>query len=226
MPTKKKTPTLYKATRPNGRAFHDANFDYAEALTEGLTVKHPRPHKRDATGYLSVSDSPMDLPGAGWPLRLFEVEIVGDSWMPGDYPHKHAGHEVRVLREVDAHLVFGPEGKHIAPIVEKYWQMDDDDHDAMRALRGDYYEFRDAWLRVRSAACSLGVGSAPAGFGLGLDDDCWITSLCGALALLVRGLDPSKISEADYATLSKPWREYVGPVHPDDTLPAKGQPAK
>jgi hypothetical protein len=224
MPTRKKSPTLYKAVQLNGKDFATGLIDYGAAFAAGATVKHPNPGNvgdSDASTYLSVSVSASDLPGTSWPLRLFEVEPVGELWNPNDpYPHKRAVHELRIIREVPAHLVYGPEGERVRELIEAFHELSFFQRDQM--YYGRPTEFAAAWGRVRSAACSLGVGSAPAWFDLELLDVGWYSGLGGALALLVRGIDPKAISDEDYETLTAPWRNHQGPVSPKDNLPAKG----
>ncbi len=219
MPTQK----LYKATRPNGTDFHSGTINYAAALEAKSTIQHPNPGAvgdEDAAGYISVTDSPLDIPGASWPLRLFEVRPVGKSWKTNSYAHKHAAHAVKVIREVSPNLVYGPEGERVAEIATAFWALPLAERDRM--YYGRPTGFVEAWRRARSAAASLGVWSNPAGFVHGLVVVGWGAGLGGALALLVRGLDPSKITDEDYETLSAPWRSHQGPVSAKDNLPAKG----
>lgn len=77
-----------------------------------------------------------------------------------------------------------------------------------------------AYLRVRDAALSLGVGSGPAGFVWGLGGVGWDSGLGGALARLVRPLIGADggITQEDYETVSQPWSIVIGQVHPDDEV--------
>ncbi len=215
-------PTFYKAFAPDGFDFNSHTIDYGKAFAAGETVKHPRPGK-EVTGYLSVTDDPTELPGARWPLVLWEVEPVGKSWKASDYKHKHACHEVRGVRQVESHLALGPGGEHVLRAIETWQALPYEERNRLYSMPRS-----DAWYTARGkawdAAVSLGVGSDPASFDLGLGDDDWAAGLGGALAALVRhGIDREDIAftKRDYATLTAPFRKHVGAVHPDDKLPAK-----
>lgn len=111
--------TYYKAVQPNGTDFHTGRIDY---LAEG-EITHPAPSAKgttDAAGYLSVSIVATDCTGSSWPARLLEVEAVGAVWAPhSDLPNKRAVKALRVVRELDAHLLLGPQGREIAALVER-----------------------------------------------------------------------------------------------------------
>ncbi len=215
--------TLYKAFRPNGRDFHTGTVDYGTAFANGETVKHPSPTVRgkSAISYLSASTVAHDLPGASWPLILWEVEFVGESWKPGDtYVNKRAGVELRGIRAVPAHLAFGPGGEHGAAIVETFQALPYDKRLELWNARPPGHV--NAYDRAYSAARALGFGALPARFVLFLCDGSWDTGPGAALAVLLRHSIGQKagISQADYEALTTPWRTLIGPAHPDDKLPA------
>lgn len=121
MQTKPKT--FYKAVTTDYRDFATRKIDYSV----GNEVVHPDPGEfgeGDASGYLSVATEPTGCIGAGWPLRLLEVEVE-KSWQPHkkhgqkDYRNKHAVHSLRVAREIEAWRVFGPQGERIAELADK-----------------------------------------------------------------------------------------------------------
>ena len=110
--------TLYKATDPAGRSFHDPSVTWAV----GETTTHPTSEKmvpNDAATYLSASSEPADCTGFSWPCRLFEVEPVGDCLDGLDYPNKRAALAFRVVRELPGYEAFGPNGAAVASLIER-----------------------------------------------------------------------------------------------------------
>ena len=109
----------YKATRPDGRDFYTGTVDYAAALASG----EPLPELRGGAafpggGWYHLATVPTECVGMSWPCRLFEVEPVGDMMMDNAHPHKIGCRSVRVLREIEAHRVFGPQGEQVAALIE------------------------------------------------------------------------------------------------------------
>ena len=161
--------TYYKAIRPDGSSFHDPTFrwlpDDGIIPAGGWLVEHPHPAARigrdsgaDASEYLSVATVATDCTGMSWPCRLLAVEPVGDAYEDDLYPYKRRVRAARVVAELSATDVLGPQGVHVAAWIERVGSLTADE--------------LDRWDAVQDAA-----GDA-AGFAAGF----------AALALLVRDL--------------------------------------
>ena len=221
--------TYFKATRPDGTDFYSGKISYFRALQDDSLVLHPlplRPGAKQAMGYLSVATVPTDCTGFTWPARLFEVEAPGDVWTPhpSNLPNKRATTQVRVIRELPAHELFGPQGKQCVAIIDAFDKLDDETKTALSAVRTD--EWWDALDRVERVAYGGRAGRAGLGAARGAlrcrlvgwyDGD---TAYGAALAVLTRHLT-NEVTADDYAELTRPWRELVSAVHPDDALPTK-----
>lgn len=108
--------TYYKAVREDGYDFATGTIKYEV----GKTIRHPAPHKRDASGYLSVTVDPTDVPGGRWPLRMFEVKARW-AWRDGQsYKNKRCTHKLKVLREVDASQYFGVNGGIVVEMINEH----------------------------------------------------------------------------------------------------------
>ena len=221
--------TYFKATRPDGTDFYSGKISYLKALENDTLVLHPlplRPGATQAMGYLSVATVPTDCTGFTWPARLFEVEAPGDVWTPhsGDLPNKRATTQIRVLRELPAYMLFGPQGEQCVAIIDATAELDDETKTALREARTDeWYDAYDRVWQVASGCRADRAGLRAAQYALcyrlvGWGDG---DAACGAaLAVLTRHLT-GEVTAADYAEVTRPWRELVGAVHPDDTLPVK-----
>ena len=188
--------TYYKAVRPEGTSFHDPSFRWLpeSGPVEGHTVTHPTASVvgEEASRYLSVSVSPTDCTGMGWPCRLLEVEPIEGHEVaapaPDRMPSKRAAVAWRVIRELPASGALGPQGEYVAALIERASHLTGDEarkldvawHAAWDAARG---AARDA---ARDAARGAARGAA------------WDA----ALALLVRDL----ISTAQFDVLTAPMR--------------------
>ena len=113
----------YKATQPDGTDFYTGTILYAVG-------KRVRPHKFTGTpsvcgpGVLHAADVPaMTLVGGSWPCRLFEV--TGKPIVGFDTSHQHKGgfRQLTVVREIDAHLALGPNGRYVAGVIERSRQL-------------------------------------------------------------------------------------------------------
>ena len=186
--------TYYKAVRQDGTSFYDPSFRWLpeSGPVEGHTVAHPTSSAigRCASSYLSVSVSPTDCTGMGWPCRLLEVGPVDGYDVtvpnPNGPPNKRAAIAWRIVRELPATDALGPQGIQVAALIERASRLTADDarrlYAAIGAARGAaLYTARDA---VRGAARGL----------------------------VVRDL----IVTEHYDTLTMPWRTAIGPIHPDD----------
>lgn len=224
---------FFKSTRPDGTDFYSGSVDYAAALTSGEPLPELSGDAMEfpGPGWYHLATVPTECVGMSWPCRLFEVEPVGDVFMDigllhnTAHPHKIGARSVRVLREIEAHRVFGPQGEQVAALIERcrtlsaaeFDRLDaawdaaryaawDAARDAARyAARGDA-AWDAAWAAARYAAW---YAAQYAGWGAG-----W----AAAEALLCRdliGQAPCWDQDA-YDLLTGPWRDVIGPIHPDD----------
>ena len=113
---------FYKSTRPDGRDFYTGTVDYAAALTSGEPIIAPPCDNHDFPGpkWLHLATVPTQCVGMSWPCRLFEVEPADD--LGEDRPrgaYKVGATSVRVLREIEAHRVFGPQGERVVALIER-----------------------------------------------------------------------------------------------------------
>lgn len=236
------TTSYFKAIRPDGRDFHSGTVQWAPERVKarkGRVVRHPTATKvgGDPSGYLSVATTPTDCTGMSWPCRLLEVETVDGSGPamphPTRLPHKRAAIAWRVVREQDPTLALGPQGAHVAALIERSSHLTrtevrrlaaarDAAEDATRAARVAARNTRAAaedaawaamWLawNTRDGAWAATRGTrdaawAAAGYAA------WYAAVGAARALVVRDL----IASEHYDALTMPWRQAVGRIHPDD----------
>ncbi|MBK8168447.1 MAG: hypothetical protein IPK64_21060 [bacterium] len=211
---------FFKATRPDGTDFYTGTVDYAAALASGVPVEASPgpPGGFPGPGWLHLATVPTACVGMSWPCRLFEVEPVGDVHHDEDHPHKVGCREVRVRRELPAHEAFGPEGESVVALIERarrltlrevvrlnaawdaaWGAVGDAEWGAARGAAGDA-AWDAAWDAVGDAAWDA-VGDAE-----------WGAARGAVGALVIRDL----ISAEHYTALTGPWRQVIGPVHPDD----------
>ena len=137
--------TYFKAVRVDGTSFHDPNFNW---LTEDGVVGHPRPDLTgSAANYLSVATVASDCTGFYWPCRLLVVEPIGEVVPDNSYPNKRRGRAFKVVDEVEAWQVFGPNGKEVVAFLELLPML----------TKTQWYAARDAareaaWVAAREAA--------------------------------------------------------------------------
>ena len=213
--------TWWKATQPDGTDFYTGTVDYAGALASG----EPTPAlsgegEFPGPGWLHLATVPTECVGMSWPCRLFEVEPIGDQVVDSEHPYKIGCSSVRVVREVDGHIALGPQGAEVAALIARTRALPGDEAErlgaawdaAWGAARGAardaaWYAARDAaWDAARGAAWDAARGAAR--------EATWDT----AWALLVRdliGQHPGWDQDA-YDLLTGPWRQTIGPIHPDD----------
>ena len=198
---------LYKAVRPDGTSF----YDQATRWVVGEVTRHPNPTTvgaKGARGYLSVADVPTDCTGFKWPCRLLVVEPVGEVWQPDpdDMPYKWAGHAFRVVEELPAHEVFGPQGEQVAALLERAGTLTKQEVNSLIAALDAAWDaawaaaWGGAWNAARVAAWAAARNAARR------------AAENAAVALTVRDLITTEV----YDTLTLPWRRVIGPVHPDD----------
>jgi hypothetical protein len=213
---------FFKATRPDGTDFYTGTVDYGAALASGDTIRLDSDETEfPGPGWLHLATVPTECDGMTWPCRLFEVEPVGDVHHDEDHPHKIGCREVRVLRELPAHEAFGPQGEQVAALIERARCLTAAEIKRLHAARyaawyaashaawyAAWYAVRDAaryaaWCAARDAARDAAGYAAYAA---------WYAAGYAAWSLVARDL----ISTDAYDTLTRPWGEVIGPIHPDD----------
>ena len=220
--------THYKATRLDGTDFFSGRVNYGSALLSGEPVEHPvkipwrlrdlPPH------YLSVATVPTGCEGMKWPCRLFRVEPAGRLRQSLSYPHVRGVAALRVVEELPGHMALGPQGEHVAALIERTRLLTDAEVEGLRAA---WDAARDAawdaaWDAARDAAWDAALDAARdaawdaawgAAWNAAWDAARGVLAVEDAiLALLVRDL----LAPVHYRTLTAPWAQVVGPVHPDD----------
>ena len=216
---------FYKATRSDGTDFYTGLVNYAAALTSG----EPLPElsgdgEFPGRGWYHLATVPTECVGMSWPCKLYEVEPVGSVHTDTGHPHKIGTTSVRVLREVDAHLALGPQGEHVAALIERCRSLTGDDLDRL------YAAWAAAWGAAwGDAAWDAALDAARvAALDAALDaawDFAWVAARDAALGLLCRdliGQHPGWDQDA-YDLLTGPWRDVIGPIHPDDGDEGLGQ---
>jgi hypothetical protein len=241
--------TYFKAVRPDGASFHDPTFRWLPAdgiiPAGGWLVKHPRPASDldpdtgvSASRYLSVATVPTECTGFQWPCRLLAVEPIGRTYKDDCYlPHKRRIRAGRVVAELPATDALGPQGVHVAALIERCGSLTADEMsrdaawDAARDAAWDaaWAAARDAtwaaaWDATRDAAWAAARDATwDATWAAARDatrdaawaaarDATWDAAWDATRALLVRDV----LAPEHYDTLTRPWRLVVGPCHPDD----------
>ena len=202
--------TYYKAVRPEGTSFHDPSFRWLpeSGPVEGHTVTHPTASVvgEEASHYLSVSVSPTDCTGMGWPCRLLGVEPIEGHEVtapaPDGLPSKRAAVAWRVIRELPASGVFGPQGEHVAALIERASHLTGDEARKLNAA------WDAAWDAARGAARGAAWEAA------------WGAAWDAAWALVVRDLvsteqfdvltAPMRAAGIDFDTLTAPGKLLEG----------------
>ena len=228
---------FYKATDTNGTDFYTGSVNYAAALASGealpaLSCKGPFP----GMGWYHLATVPTECVGMSWPCRLFEVEPVGDVFMDNAHPRKIGARSVLVVREIEAHRVFGPQGEQVVALIERCRTLSGAEADRLSA----------AWGAVcgadRDAALDTARGAARYAAWVAAGGAAWVAAWGAALgrrprdatrnawdgvlyavrdaagALLCRDLTGQAPGwdQDMYDLLTGPWRDVIGPIHPDD----------
>jgi hypothetical protein len=210
---------MFKATRPNGTDFYSGKYDYAAALKSKKPVAHSFPGKvgsGEASGYISVAMVETDCTSFRWAARLFEVEVVGETWAPSSsMPNKRAAHEVMVIRELPAWQLFGPRGESIVAIIETAAIGHAEREQRYRARPANWNSaYNNLWSVAgggRAARAGLSAARGALGVRLGVGWDVDGGAACGAaLAVLLRDL----IDPADYTALVAPYADVLVEVSP------------
>ena len=225
--------TYWKATRLNGTDFHTGTVDYAAALTSGVPATvAPDSGWDEGTDFpgprwLHMATVPTECVGMSWPCRLFEVEPADDR---GDHRPRHAhkvgATAVRVLAEVDAHVALGPQGVQVAALIDRCGTLTADEVSRLNAARGTVrgVATRDATRGIARGTARVAAWDAAlyAATPDAARDTAWDAArdvaLGAAWALLLRdliGQHPGWDQDA-YDLLTGPWRQTIGPIHPDD----------
>ena len=208
--------TYYKAIYPDGTSFHDSRFRWLpeSGPVEGHMVTHPTASiiGDHASQYLSVSVVPTDCSGMWLPLRLLEVEPVGEvvTPEPGRLPNKRAGVAFKIVRELPATDALGPQGMYVAALIKRSeWFTADD----MRRLAVARYDMQETgWVAALTAARGAARDAARNAAWTAVWDAAGKSAVDVTHALLVRDL----ITREHYDALTRPWRSAIGPIHPDD----------
>ncbi len=206
---------FWKATRQDGLDFFTGTVDYAAALESG----EPLP---ELTGdgefpgntWYHAATVPTECVGMSWPCRLFEVEPVGDVHRDEKHPHKVGARSLRVLREVEAHRVFGPQGEQVAALIERVKTLTPEEARRLDAERDAAREWA-RYVASRAARHAARYATRYAASDAARRAAWYATRYAAsdaAGALLVRDLIPTE----QYDILTGPWRRDIGPIHPDD----------
>jgi hypothetical protein len=108
---------FFKATRPDGTDFYSGTVAYRVGETVSVFESARRRTAKCCTdSVLHASTVPVEtLIGGKWPCRLFEV-----TGRPvAEEGHKRGFRKLTVLREIDAHLALGPQGEHLAALIQR-----------------------------------------------------------------------------------------------------------
>ena len=239
--------TYFKATRPDGTDFHTGKVhwlpdDGAPIPEGGWLVEHPHPGEVgiwDAAFYLSASTVETDCTGFQWPARLLLVEPVGAVWTPhpDSFPHKRAAHAWRVVEELPAWRLFGPQGREVAAIIDRAEHLTGAQiEDLTAAWSAAQYPARVAALdaalgAARDAARDVArvaargaarhaawdvtwvaVLGATYGAAYGAAQDSALSTAHGARDVVLGWLVKDLISDEHFRTLTGPWEQVMGPI--------------
>ena len=219
---------FYKATDTNGTDFYTGSVNYAAALASGeplpaLSGKGPFP----GMGWYHLATVPTECIGMSWPCKLYEVEPVVDVRTDNAHLHKVGARSVRVLREIDAHRVFGPQGEQAAALIERCRTLSAVEVDRLAAAWEASWDAADRDVTWVAALIAARAAAWEAAWDA-IWDAIWAarstarraTRAAGdaAAALLCRDLigQAPAWDQASYDLLTGPWRDVIGPIHPDD----------
>ena len=193
--------TYYKATRPNGTSFYDSTTKWQV----GHIVRHPNPDISlglCSAGVLHISDAPGEtLVGGSWPCRLFEVEPRSQPLLDGgSNGHKYGCTAVKVVRELPAWQVLGPNGEAVAALIERCKTLTYGEAEQLGAARGA------AWYAARVAAGVAAWYAARVAAGYSVCNAAGYAAGGAALALMVKDL----ITLNQFDLLYGPWEKVMG----------------
>jgi hypothetical protein len=178
--------------------------------------------------------------GQRWPCRLLEVEPLGDVIdSDGDYSWT-CFPKARVIREIEAWRALGPQGEHVAALIDRAERVTAEEARRLTAAP-DIADWVDRWdgawrnyemsgpdpvlprvfstssprntaaYAAKGAAARAGTATGRAGTAAGY----------AAWALVHRDLIGTDISwtQRAYDGLVRPWSSVVGKAHPHDQGP-------
>ena len=218
--------TYYKAIRPDGASFYDPTFRWlpegwesGNPIPTDWVVRHPNPGAKIDSGsgahasrYLSVATVPTDCTGFQWPCVLLEVEAVGQACLDDQHPHKRRIYAARVIRELPAHEVFGPQGAEVVAILDRAAKLTAEE---VQNLAAAWVAARDAardaawvaaWDAARDAAWVAARVAAWVAAWVAARDAAWVAARDAAVATLARDL----ITTEHHDLLIGPWRAVMG----------------
>ncbi|AOT24626.1 hypothetical protein G4_37 [Propionibacterium phage G4] len=210
---------FFKAARPDGTDFHSGTVrwlpaDGAPIPEGGWIVEHPHPGQVgswDAAGYLSAASVETDCTGFLWPARLLLVEPAATMWTPcpDSFPHERDSIRWRVVKELPAWRLFGPQGGQVASLIEQTAHLTSTQIEDMTAARGTAWGARTAaWGAAWVAAQDAARGAALDAAWYAAQDAARDAALDALLGWLVKDL----ISVEDFRTLTGPWEQVMGRV--------------
>ncbi len=207
----------YKVTRLDGSSFRDPTVTYEV----GKRVR-PKPYsgKRElcGEGTLHASRSAPEAMRYGkWPCRLFEVEgtpFVTDT-------DKAGFGQLRVVRELDAWRVFGPNGRHVVAVLDRFKVCTPDEisrlrssWDAARTATRDaaWVATREtaretAWVATRDAVWVATWETVRGAVRDAAWETAWETAWGAVIADLV---GQHGYTQTHHDLLTGPWRKVVG----------------
>ena len=227
--------TFYKATRPDGTDFYSGTVRYEVGKRVRPRDRVPRERARlCGPGMLHSATVPTEtlVGGSSWPCRLFVVEGNPVAGLDERHPHKAGFRELRVVEELPAWQVFGPQGEDVVALIERAGRLTADEmqrfaqvgtpifgtavykaEEKARAAARDAVDAARyaAWIAARHAAeaaageTRLGgsTSSAARGAAWGAARD---AAGDAAMVLVARDL----ISDEDFRTLYGPWESVIG----------------
>jgi hypothetical protein len=213
----------YKAVRPDGTSFYDEHTGWEL----GKITWHPSAdldnHDGDPARYLSVSVSPTDCTGFRWPARLLRVVPVRGHKVIAPrsdlLPNKRASDAWEPVEELPAHQLFGPQGMQVVALIDRSQSLTASEAIALAAAHGATWDAARAALGAgRGATWDAARGAARGAARDAARGDAWDARGAAwdardpAAALVVRDL----ITTEEYDTLTRPWRQVIGRIHPDD----------
>ena len=220
---------FFKSTRTDGTDFYSGRVDYAAALTSG----EPLPELSGdgvfpGGGWYHLATVPTECMGMSWPCKLYEVEPAGDVCMDSAHPHKVGCRSVRVLREVPAWRALGPQGEQVAALIERCRTLSAAEMNRLYVARDAAW---DTWAATWATRYAVEVDRLAAAW-VAARDATWVAACvamdrldaardaardaaCGLLCRDLIGQYPGWDQDA-YDLLTGPWRDVIGPIHPDD----------
>ena len=204
----------YKAVRPNGGSFYDPDFRWlpegwvpGDPIPTDWVVRHPSPGKRigkhsgaHAGRYLSVATVPTDCTRFQWPCVLLEVEAVGQAYLDDQYPSKRRICAARVIRELPAHEVFGPQGAEVVAILDR----------AAKLTAGEVENLAAAWDAAWDATWDAARVAAWNAARVAARDAAWDAAWVAAWDAVVATLARDLITTEHHDLLIGPWRAVMG----------------